>query len=110
MLFYLVAVILLFYVLTYWLADIGLILAAVTSQHLKDGDLVILTLRRPTGNAHGLSDAVAKSLPWKKRVFGFIKQTQRYSLRSSEQLHPLISELDIKSILYLRLHSHVLLN
>jgi len=77
-----------------------LVSAAVTTQDLKEGDLVILTLHRLTANAHCPSDAV-NSLPAERRVFGFIKQTHRYGSRNSEQLHPLISELDSCQLNYL---------
>ena len=73
------------------LGRVGLISAAVASHGLKDGDLVILTLRRLTAGAQLPSDAV-NSLPPERRVFGFIKQVQRHSMRNVEQLHPLISE------------------
>jgi len=88
-----------FYLLTYWLLveHVGLISAAVASQGLKEGDLVMLTLRRPMASSHCPSDAV-NSLPPERRVFGYIKQTQRCSMRSREQLHPLISESDIDNI------------
>lgn len=65
--------------------------AAVASQGLKEGDVVILTLRRPSASAECPSDAI-NSLPPERRVFGYVKQTQRYNMRSSEQLHPLISK------------------
>jgi len=64
--------------------------AAVTSQGLKEGDIIVLTLRRPPVTAHS-SDAV-NSLPTERRVFGYVRQTQRYNSHGTEQLHPLISE------------------
>lgn len=70
-----------------------IISAAIESQGLKEGDLVILTLRRPLASAQFPSDTV-NSLPPERRVFGYVRQTQRLGLRSSEQLHPLIGEFN----------------
>jgi len=61
--------------------------AVVKSQGLNEGDVIILTLRRkPVSDP---SDP-ASSLPVERRVFGYVKQTQRYGMRNNEQLHPLI--------------------
>lgn len=80
----------------YLLELAGFLAAAVKSNGLKEGDLVILTLRRPADNDHRASGAVNALAP-EKRVFGYVRQTQRYNLRSSEQLHPLISEFNFDS-------------
>jgi len=74
----------------------GLLSAAVTCQGLKDGDLVIMTLRRPSagGSAHLSSDFV-NSLPEERRVFGYVRQAQRVNVRRNEQLNPLVRKYNL---------------
>lgn len=69
----------------------------MASQGLKEGDLVILQLRRPTASAH-LPSHTINGYPEQKDVFGYVMQTQRCGSRNSEQLHPLISESNYCSV------------
>jgi len=61
----------------------------VKSQGLKDGDIIILTLRRLP--ASDPSDRI-NSFPPVRQLFGYVKQTQHINPRDTEQLRPLISK------------------